>query len=743
MSATIPTNPLVSVVMAFRNGARYLDPAIASVLGQSHGALELILCDDGSTDAAPSVVADWAARDVRVRCIRSEVSGGPGAARNRGFDAARGDWIAIVDADDVIHPDRIATLLAAARDHGAGIVADDLGRFGDDRGGTILEPLNLTGPWLPDAADLLSAEAARPAIPVGYLKPLVSRGALGAMRYRDYMTIGEDFDLLLRLFMAGARGVVLPQALYLYRRHGSSISHRLAEPDIAGMLRAMDDLDRDMPEAANRLAGPLAERRAALDRARAFASLVARIKARDPRAATVLLGSPSLARPLVAAGIEGTLRRIGPGTARAATEPVTLSTQDHGPNTIRIPAHAADWTARDVAEVARRTGAGVGHVRVAGRAGLHALGFVPGWRAAELTPPEDGWTEAELDRIAALPGPVARTDAPVIPGRVHVRTPTYRRPAELERCLRSLIDQTHADWVCDVFDDDPDGAGRAVVAALGDPRIRYRQNPVQRFASGNIDQCFTRTNPHRAEYFCVLEDDNFLLPAFLEKNISAARDAGVEIVFRNQLVEFGSGTDGARLSRGGLLDAKLTERRYDPDHFRLAILADIGVSNGGLFWSVRAVSDLEIQVDCSATLQEYYRTFAIEEPIFVAMEPLAVWAENGEATTRDLGGSASWLRRELALKAAVVRLRRRAWRRAGPAERAAFLDDPAFSYPREDRARGLVKSLIRLDTAGALPPREVAALVLRGLLIRLTGRPESSLGAFLTARSAARPSASR
>ncbi|MBF9030317.1 glycosyltransferase [Rhodobacterales bacterium HKCCE3408] len=732
------STPLVSVVMAFRNGARYLEPAISSVLGQDHSELELLLCDDASTDTSPAIAADWAARDGRVTILRSERQGGPGVARNRGFDAATGDWIAIVDADDMIHPGRTGALLDAARQYATDIVADDLVYFGQESGRTLLQSMTLTEPWRPDAAALLAAEAGRPAVPVGYLKPLIRRSALGALRYRDYMTVGEDFDLLLRLFVSGSTGVVVPQAHYLYRRHGSSISHRLAEADVVGMLQALRDLEHDFPDAAGALGNAINARRKALQRELTFAGLVSRIKAGDATGAVkTMIRQPQLSVPLARAGIEGWSRRMASRSVPSPTAPVTLSLQQRGPDVVPIKAAPDDWSASDVAAFVARTGAGAGHIRASGRAGLHALSYVPGWRAAELSPPEDGWTEAELARIAALPGLVTMTDAPIVPGRVHVRTPTYRRPEGLTRCLRTLIEQTHADWICDVYDDDPQGSGRAVVAMLGDPRIRYRQNPVQRFASGNIDQCFGRANPHRAEYFCVLEDDNFLLPSFLETNIAAARDAGVEIVFRNQLVEFASGTADARLSRGGLLDEKLTERRYDPDHFRLALMAGIGVSNGGLFWSVRARSDLEIQVDCTATLQEFYRTFAIEEPIFVAMEPLAVWAENGAATTRNLGASASWLKRELALKAAIGRLRRRAWRRAGPAERAAFLNDPAFSYPREDRARGLVKSLVSVDTGGVLPRREIAALLLRGLLIRLTGRPEPSLGAFLSARSAA------
>jgi len=332
---------------------------------------------------------------------------------------------------------------------------------------------------------------------------------------------------------------------------------------------------------------------------------------------------------------------------------------------------------------------------------------------------------------------VARTassEKDITPGLVHVRTPTYRRPEALERCLRSLIAQTHVDWICEVFDDDPDAAARDVVAALNDPRVRYIHNQPQLFASRNIDQCFTTANPHGAEYFCVVEDDNFIKPTFFAANIAALAEAGVEVMLRNQAVEFDSGKPTARVSRGGLLDQRLTERVYEPEHLRLAVLADIGVSNGGMFWSCRATSDLQVHVPCSAALQEYLRTFAVAEPIFVAMTPLAVWAENAEDTTRDVGADMGWMRRELAFKASVIHLQRLAWRRASRDAKARFLEDEAFRYSAEQRARGMVKSLVRLDVGRALPFREVAKLALRGALIRAAGSPEPSLRGFVADR---------
>lgn len=322
------------------------------------------------------------------------------------------------------------------------------------------------------------------------------------------------------------------------------------------------------------------------------------------------------------------------------------------------------------------------------------------------------------------------------PALVHVRTPTYRRPALLERSLASLRAQTWPNWVCDVFDDDPDESGRAVCAALGDARIRYVANRPQKFASANIDQCFSTRNPHEADYFCVLEDDNHLLPDFLADNIARARAAGCEVVLRNQLIERAAGTDEARLDTVGVLDDQFVDGLYAPDAFRLALIAGIGVSNGGLFWSRRAISPLEIGHACGATAQEYMRTFSLREPILVVMEPAAVWADNGVQTTRDLGDRAGWFRREIDLKRRIRTLQRLAWLQAAPALRRSYPTSDRFAAPPEARVEGLLKALLPAPAGATVTLRRRLALRARGLLIRTVGRLDDDFRAFLKDRAA-------
>ncbi len=180
---TTSAETVVSVIMANYLGAAHLDAAMRAVLAQTERRLELIVADDASDDGSVAIARAIAADDRRVRVIASDRNQGPAATRNGALDAARGDWIAVVDSDDLIHPDRLARLIAAADAAGADMVADDLVHFGApaEGGRTLLQPLALAAPMTLTAALYLRANGGDPAVPAfGYLKPVIRRAVLGA-----------------------------------------------------------------------------------------------------------------------------------------------------------------------------------------------------------------------------------------------------------------------------------------------------------------------------------------------------------------------------------------------------------------------------------------------------------------------------------------------------------------------------------------------------------------------------------
>jgi glycosyltransferase involved in cell wall biosynthesis len=110
---------LVSIIMPVYNGEAFLAEAIRSVINQSYSDWELIVVDDGSTDATPRIVAE--ADDVRIRYARQQ-NRGQAAALNRGLDLARGIYVTTLDADDRLTPDSLlgrVRWLEGHSDHGA------------------------------------------------------------------------------------------------------------------------------------------------------------------------------------------------------------------------------------------------------------------------------------------------------------------------------------------------------------------------------------------------------------------------------------------------------------------------------------------------------------------------------------------------------------------------------------------------------------------------------------------------
>lgn len=306
--------PVVSVIMANYRGAAHLPAALESVLYQTVDNIELIVSDDASPDESAAVVRRIMARDPRVRLIATDRNGGPAAARNRALEAARGAWIAIVDSDDIVHPQRLEILLAAARKLDADAVADDLLFFSDSGRGierTLLGAVAGLEPFLVSPEYFIRCNTAGSTLPpLGYVKPLLRREAIAEARYDESVRIGEDYDFLLRFLLGGGRLFVIPEALYLYRRHSGSISHRLSEKDVLAMIDSQEVFVRDRPLSPD-IAALLEKRMRALRRAAAFERLVRMIKQRRlADAAGQITADPRLLAPLarsVAEHLQGRL----------------------------------------------------------------------------------------------------------------------------------------------------------------------------------------------------------------------------------------------------------------------------------------------------------------------------------------------------------------------------------------------------------------------------------------------------
>ena len=102
-------NEKISVIIPVYNDEKYLEQCVESVLTQSYHNLEVILVDDGSTDATPAICEDFRRQDDRIRVIYKQ-NEGIGASRNTGLAMATGDYILFIDHDDWLLEDHIQKL---------------------------------------------------------------------------------------------------------------------------------------------------------------------------------------------------------------------------------------------------------------------------------------------------------------------------------------------------------------------------------------------------------------------------------------------------------------------------------------------------------------------------------------------------------------------------------------------------------------------------------------------------------
>jgi len=205
-----------------RDGAAHLGEAAASLEAQTEGDFEVVAVDDGSADATPAILEEWAARDRRVRVVRQAPTGIVGALE-RARREARGAYLARMDADDVCEPRRLeaqrALLDAEPGLAGCGTRIRYFPRQGLGDGARRYEA------WLNGAST--PAEVAREvfvecplAHPTFFLRA-ESVAAAGGYVERGWP---EDYDLVLRLWAAGSRLANVPEVLLAWREGSGRLS---------------------------------------------------------------------------------------------------------------------------------------------------------------------------------------------------------------------------------------------------------------------------------------------------------------------------------------------------------------------------------------------------------------------------------------------------------------------------------------------------------------------------------------
>lgn len=229
----------LSVVMPVFNAERYVVAAAQSILRQTFGDFEFIVIDDGSVDHSRSLLEELARRDRRIRLI-SRGNTGVAIARQEGLLAARGEFLASMDADDISEPTRFARQLQWLADRPDCLLVGTRVQLIDPDGAPLGE---YPKQWEHDAIDdrLLQGDGAA----IHQSSAMMRRAAaLEAGGYRQQFPGTEDLDLFLRLAERG-RIANLPELLHRYRLHFSSLNRTR----LAGQMR---DIPKVVAEARAR-----------------------------------------------------------------------------------------------------------------------------------------------------------------------------------------------------------------------------------------------------------------------------------------------------------------------------------------------------------------------------------------------------------------------------------------------------------------------------------------------------------
>jgi succinoglycan biosynthesis protein ExoO len=215
------------VIPAF-NAEAFLARAVRSALDQTYPTLEVIVVDDGSSDATCQVARALETDDRRVRLIALPTNGGPAKARNVGFLAAKGDWIAVLDADDAFMPDRTKGLIAIS--DGAEIVAGNYLSY-DAKSGKTGAPGSARSEGS-QIIDLLSfADARSNHEGFALFQPMFRRSFLErhSLHYPEDIRHGEDFLLMGEALAKGAVFRISWKPEYLYTTRNSGWSRTILD----------------------------------------------------------------------------------------------------------------------------------------------------------------------------------------------------------------------------------------------------------------------------------------------------------------------------------------------------------------------------------------------------------------------------------------------------------------------------------------------------------------------------------
>lgn len=234
MTATMtPSPPTITIIIPAYKALATLEKAVDSVRRQTYQDWELLIVNDASPDDTGALANRLATTDPRISVLHLAENGGKPNAMNVGTAAARGVWVALLDADDWYAPERLEKLLAATGDD-VQMVADNQYFFDGKAGQSAGTAFPTTRPAATlGLKEFLAAADAMARFDYGMLKPVFRADFLRqhGLQYYEPAKVGEDFLILLTFFVAGGRARLVPEPLYYYLQPFGTLSKQWAQDE--------------------------------------------------------------------------------------------------------------------------------------------------------------------------------------------------------------------------------------------------------------------------------------------------------------------------------------------------------------------------------------------------------------------------------------------------------------------------------------------------------------------------------
>lgn len=212
---------LVSVIIACYNAEEYIDDCIKALLAQTYSNLEIIICDDASTDNSYIKLCEWKEKDNRITVLNNDKNLYAAETRNNCIAISKGDYLLIQDVDDISKTNRVERLVAVLESEDIDFVSSAMSAFDTNPQETF--KLMKQKKMYPKKKDFLWN------LPFYHPATMFTREAIMAVdgyRVAEETRRGQDYDMFMRMYAKGFKGKNLEESLYLFRLDNANIKRR-------------------------------------------------------------------------------------------------------------------------------------------------------------------------------------------------------------------------------------------------------------------------------------------------------------------------------------------------------------------------------------------------------------------------------------------------------------------------------------------------------------------------------------